>query len=442
MKPKPSNPAPKSAIERDLAAMFPEAQVARALGKAVDAPVEAAARSSALDSAGVELGDVGAKLRWVREDRCDDNPHQTRADYDAEGHVEGIAESFERVGQLQPGIARPHSDKAKREAGWVQLAAGHSRLRAVRAGGNAGANLPDPERFIGHILLLVRPLNDIEMAVIAIEENEARKKPRVIERARGYLRLKTLLDEAGQGGTWAEYAGSKGITYRRLRQLADLLQLDAPVQKAINEGTWNEKHGRALLSLQEQPDQQKALLRHISDESLSGSGAIKRAGELKAAFPTQKTLEMQENSKRAGQEHLQREAERAREQNRAEVAAGTSPLHIVRSGGGGEGGGYKGLHAGAEPNQAPSQETPSDSAQLEAAKTQFEKPSAMKRIQSAHAKIDAAYHELRAVDFGGRLQSGERYAIDFALRDARALMAELKKLEDQITVMERNDARE
>ena len=318
-------------VPKAVRQLIPEADVAAALGFASEQPVEASKRESAFDAGGVALADIGASLRWVDEAKCEDNPFQTREGYDEgfEGHIEGIEQSFNRVGQLQPGIARPHPDKTRRAAGWLQIGAGHSRLRAVRRGGNAGSNLPDPARFRGKLLVLVRELSDIEMAIIAIEENEARENPNLIERARGFARLQEVLTVAGQGSTWKAFAESRGFTYRRLRQLLDLLELPPKAQKNIAEGYWNEKHGRAVLQLKAEPKLQAMLMRQISNEQLSGNAASARASELWKRIPNQSRLALEEAGKRVQREDAQRGADRAHEENRAALERGEARLRLV-----------------------------------------------------------------------------------------------------------------
>ncbi len=293
-------PVPKAVRQ-----LIPEAQIAAAtLGAAQTTSVAPAQIVSAFDHSGIEVAEIGARLRWVRVEHCEDSPFQTREEYDLEpeGHIAGIAESMNRVGQLQPGIARPHPDKHKRDMGWVQLAVAHCRKRAIgHFGGNAGARLPEPNRYRGYLLLLVKPLDDLEMAFIAIEENENRKKPNLIERARGFLRLKKLLDERGKSGTWRAFAESKGITYERLRQLARLLELPEVARKAIAKGGWNEKHGRAILRLKDAPDLQEILLSQLEKQKLSGNEADKRAGELLGKAPKKtRSRESKETQSGAG----------------------------------------------------------------------------------------------------------------------------------------------
>ena len=232
---------------------------------------------------GVDLGPMGI-LRWVTVEELDDSPFQTREEV-ADEHLQSLIESLNGRGLIEIPPARFGKD------GRIEIGAGHCRTMAVRMGANAGSQLPQPERFVGRMLFLVKERDDLEMAAIAVDENVVRENPNPLELARGYRNLKRVLEREGlaENATWDVVAERGKVSTRRVHQLVALLHKDMPAlaRKRIAEGIWNEKHGRAVLSAR--PEHRALLMRQIIREDLSGTKSITRAGELFKTHPTTDT---------------------------------------------------------------------------------------------------------------------------------------------------------
>ena len=231
--------------------------------------------------AGVDLGPMGL-LRWVDVSLADDSPFQTREEVSDE-HIQALIESLNGRGLIEIPPARFGDN------GRIQIGAGHCRTIAVRMGANAGSQLPAPARFRGKMLFLIKERDDLEMAAIGVDENVVREDPNPIELARGYRNLKTVLEREGlaEGATWDVIAERAKVSKRRIFQLVALLELPPLARKRIAEGTWNEKHGRAVLGAR--PEHRQLLMRQIIREDLSGNRAVARAAELFKTHPTTDT---------------------------------------------------------------------------------------------------------------------------------------------------------
>ena len=249
--------------------------------KAVKAPAPDVMEMALGD--GVDLGPMGL-LRWVTVEELDDSPFQTREEISDE-HLQSLIESLNGQGLIEIPPARFG------ENGRIEIGAGHCRTMAVRMGANAGSQLPQPERFVGRMLFLVKERDDLEMAAIAVDENVVRENPNPLELARGYRNLKRVLEREGlaENATWDVVAERGKVSTRRVHQLVALLHKDMPplARKRIAEGTWNEKHGRAVLSAR--PEHRALLMRQIIREDLSGNKAMTRASELFKTHPTTDT---------------------------------------------------------------------------------------------------------------------------------------------------------
>jgi ParB-like chromosome segregation protein Spo0J len=282
--------------------------------------------ASALDD-GIDLGELGI-LRWVDVSDTEESPWQTRDGYDDE-HIQTLEDSLNGQGLIEvpPARLKPGAEHI------VQIAAGHCRTEAVRRGANAGSNLPDPERFQGKMLFWIRPLSDLAMAAIAVEENEARENPNWIERAKGYVNLKAELKKAGladETATWEFVATKAKISKRRVLQIVALLKLPESAKKKIAEGIWNEKHGRAILETE--PENREVLMGQIERKGLSGNDAGKAAANLRKTHPTQRDLDLGVAVDGAVKKAKKTRGKVAAQQNQASPTGGGSPFRLIPGG--------------------------------------------------------------------------------------------------------------
>ena len=137
------------------------------------------------------------------------NPRNPRQALDP-ARLRDLAQSMLKMGQLQPGVARPHPE----QAGKYQLLSGHRRLQGLRAAGKRD------------MLLLVRDLDDRQALEVMVSENLHRDDLKPLEEAAG---VKTLLDigkdiqaiaaDLGKSVGWVARRARLGDLHPKLRDL-------------------------------------------------------------------------------------------------------------------------------------------------------------------------------------------------------------------------------
>lgn len=168
------------------------------------------------------------------------NPDQPRRHFDETAMAELVA-SVKAHGVLQPILVRPHN-------GHHQIIAGERRWRAAQAAG------------LHELPVVVRPLDDRQVAEIALIENIQRADLNAIEEARGYQRL-----IADYGHTQAALADIVGKSRSHVTNLLRLLDLPAGVQAMVEDGSLSMGHARALAGA----DDAQALARKVVQQGLS-----------------------------------------------------------------------------------------------------------------------------------------------------------------------------
>ncbi|MDC2842592.1 nucleoid occlusion protein [Limosilactobacillus mucosae] len=168
------------------------------------------------------------------------NQYQPRKVFD-QTEIQELAQTISEHGLLQPIVVREF------RPGEYEIIAGERRFRAVK--------LLQWEK----IPAIVEKMTDAESASLALIENLQRAQLSPVEEAQAYKQLMEFnhLTQA----TLAKGMGkSQSFVANKLR----LLKLIKPVQNAILDGRITERHGRALLSLDE--DQQRTLLMEIVNQ--------------------------------------------------------------------------------------------------------------------------------------------------------------------------------
>lgn len=150
------------------------------------------------------------------------NPGQPRRQFDEAAMAE-LTASVKAHGVLQPILVRPH-------AGRHQIIAGERRWRAAQAAG------------LHEVPVVVRRLDDGQVAEIALIENIQRADLNAIEEARGYQKL-----IADFGHTQAVLADIVGKSRSHITNLLRLLDLPASVQSLVESGALSMGHARALV---------------------------------------------------------------------------------------------------------------------------------------------------------------------------------------------------
>jgi len=160
------------------------------------------------------------------------NPRQPRRSFDEAG-LEELAASIRSSGLIQPILVRPAGDK-------YQLIAGERRLRAAKLAG------------LKTIPAIVREVDDITQAQMALIENIQRADLNPLERAAGY---RTLIEELGL--TQEELAGRLGEDRSSIANYLRLLDLAEPVKALVRDGRLSMGHAKLIASASDLLEQER-----------------------------------------------------------------------------------------------------------------------------------------------------------------------------------------
>lgn len=182
------------------------------------------------------------------------NPNQPRRHFDDAAMAE-LASSIRLHGILQPILVRPHG-------GRHQIIAGERRWRAAQTVG------------LHEIPVVIRDLDERQVAEVALIENVQRADLNAIEEARGYQRL---IDEFGH--TQAALADIVGKSRSHVTNLLRLLDLPVSVQALVESGTLTMGHARALVGAADaEALAEKAVAGGLSVRALEALVAGQRVG--------------------------------------------------------------------------------------------------------------------------------------------------------------------
>ena len=131
-----------------------------------------------------------------------------------------------------------------------ELIAGERRYRACKSLGHKQINA------------IVIKANEVQAATLALIENVQREDLSPIEEANGYLQMIRLT-----GLTQQQLSYKIGKKQTTISNKIRLLNLNQQVQEAINSKQITERHGRAMLSLNDK--QQKEVLQSILSKDLN-----------------------------------------------------------------------------------------------------------------------------------------------------------------------------
>ncbi|UXR73916.1 ParB/RepB/Spo0J family partition protein [Staphylococcus sp. IVB6238] len=182
-------------------------------------------------------------VETIRIERIVPNRYQPRQTFDR-ARIEELAESIREHGLLQPIVVRPI------EENMYEIIAGERRFRALQMNQMTEAEV------------LVRHLDDEETAVVALIENIQRENLSAVEEAEAYKKLLAF-----EGITQAELAKSVGKSQSFIANKLRLLKLTPCVLQAIRDHQITERHGRALVGLS--AERQEEMLALIVKQQLN-----------------------------------------------------------------------------------------------------------------------------------------------------------------------------
>jgi ParB family chromosome partitioning protein len=161
---------------------------------------------------------------WLNCDAITRNPYQPRQTFD-EAEIADLADSIRAHGILQPLVVRLVGEN-------YELIAGERRLRAAQAADWR------------QVPVLIREVDDRQMAELAIVENVQRKDLNAIEKAESFQRY---IDQ--YQCTQEELASRVQVDRSTVANLIRLLELPAEVKQMVQQGDISQGHARALLPL-------------------------------------------------------------------------------------------------------------------------------------------------------------------------------------------------
>jgi ParB family chromosome partitioning protein len=180
---------------------------------------------------------------WVEIplDRIQPNPHQPRRQI-SESSIAELAASIKSTGLIQPVIVRQTS-------GGYELIAGERRWRAAQLAG------------LQSIPAIVRDVDSLAQAQMALVENIQREDLNPIDRAESYRALLTQL-----GLTQAELAGRLGEERSSVANYLRLLDLAEPVRELVRLGKLSTGHAKLIAGVPDILEQQRLANLVVSQE--------------------------------------------------------------------------------------------------------------------------------------------------------------------------------
>jgi ParB family transcriptional regulator, chromosome partitioning protein len=189
-------------------------------------------------------------------DQIDQNPHQTRRDFD-EAALKELANSIRVQGVLQPVVVRPVEDRPTQEGRQetrFKLILGERRLRASRLAG------------IETVPAIVKRVTEQQAAEMTLVENLQRQDLNCVEQADAFKNLSQNFDL-----TQEEIGVRVGLSREAVSNYMRLLTLPEGVIGALQQGQLTYSHARLLLQVK---DRAKlwSLAQKVMEEKLSVAG--------------------------------------------------------------------------------------------------------------------------------------------------------------------------
>lgn len=209
----------------------------------------------------IELRGNGPRLKHIPIYKITPNPHQPRRIFDR-GALEELAESIRRYGVITPLTVRRAGER-------YILIAGERRLRASKLAG------------LNSVPCYIMEIDEQTSAELALVENLQRRDLDPFEEAEGLLRLTKEF-----GLTQQQAAERIGKTQAAVANKLRLLKLWPDTIAVIREHKLTERHGRALLALEDEGEQVEAA-RQIAAQGLTVAQAEAYIEKLKTRSVSQ-----------------------------------------------------------------------------------------------------------------------------------------------------------
>lgn len=185
---------------------------------------------------------------WVEVERIHPNPYQPRKEFD-EARLKALADSIRQYGVLQPlVVTRKEIETALGLQTTYELIAGERRLRASKLAG------------LREVPVVIRAGEETDSVKLelAIIENLQREDLNAIDRAKA---LSLLAQEFGL--THAEIGAKVGRSREFVSNSIRLLLLPEAIQNAVVNRDLTEGHARALLMVNDKPEERDVLFKEI-----------------------------------------------------------------------------------------------------------------------------------------------------------------------------------
>jgi ParB family transcriptional regulator, chromosome partitioning protein len=189
-----------------------------------------------------------AGAQYVAVNAISPNPYQPRRMF-SDAEMQELVDSISTHGLLQPVLIRPiHNSEGSRQ---YQLVAGERRWRAAQKAG------------LSEVPAIIRDVDNQQALELALIENVQRHDISAMDAAVAYQRLASEFGLAQE-----QIAQRVGKSRSAIANTLRLLDLPNEVQKAIEDGTVSEGHGRAIL-LARGEGARRAVFRRVLRDKLS-----------------------------------------------------------------------------------------------------------------------------------------------------------------------------
>ncbi len=181
------------------------------------------------------------EIIYVKTEDIKANPNQPRKLFSEKALTE-LAASIRKYGVLQALTVR-------KKSGEYELIAGERRLRAAERAG------------LDYVPVVIKDANDEDSAVIALVENLQREDLDFVEEAIGYKKLMKDYNMKQQ-----DIAKSVGKNQSTIANKLRILKLSEGQLENIRKNGLTERHGRALLKMDEEKDRDSMLKKIVKNE--------------------------------------------------------------------------------------------------------------------------------------------------------------------------------